>query len=142
MKYEKDINNLKEWFLNDFGGKEVDFKDYLDYCRWRGMLTYDEKFYDRVIFNKANALKLYKEFQSPVKRTAKLLGLTYKELAEQIGYTENGLKNAIAKNQITEQLKKTLELLLENKELKNKLEIQNTKFNELKNYFKRFFLDF
>ena len=142
MKYEKDINNLKEWFLNDFGGKEVDFKDYLDYCRWRGMLNYDEKFYDRVIFNKANALKLYKEFKSPIKRTAKLLGLTYKELAEQIGYTENGLKNAVAKNQITDQLKKTLELLQENKELKNKLEIQNTKFNELKNYFKRFFLDF
>lgn len=142
MKYEKDINNLKEWFLNDFGGKEVDFKDYLDYCRWRGMLNYDEKFYYRVIFNKANALKLYKEFKSPVKRAAKLLGLTYKELAEQIGYTENGLKNAVAKNQITDQLKKTLELLQENKELKNKLEIQNTKFNELKNYFKRFFLDF
>ena len=96
----------------------------------------------KVAFTKANCEKLYKEFQSPVKRTAKLLGLTYKELAEQIGYTENGLKNAVAKNQITEQLKKTLELLQENKELKNKLEIQNNKINELKNYFKSFFLDF
>ena len=56
--------------------------------------------------------------------------------------TENGLKNAVAKNQITDQLKKTLELLQENKELKNKLEIQNNKINELKNYFKSFFLDF
>lgn len=140
MKYEKDINNLKEWFLNEKKADESSFDDFLEYCLWRGL--FNDSLMAKVAFTKANCEKLYKEFQSPVKRTAKLLGLTYKELAEQIGYTENGLKNAVAKNQITDQLKKTLELLQENKELKNKLEIQNNKINELKNYFKSFFLDF
>ena len=140
MKYEKDINNLREWFLNEKKADINSFNDFLEYSLWRGL--FNDSLMAKVAFTKANCEKLYKEFQSPIKRTAKLLGLTYKELAEQIGYTENGLKNAVAKNQITDQLKKTLELLQENKELKNKLEIQNNKINELKNYFKSFFLDF
>ena len=140
MNYEKEINELKEWFLNEKKADIKDFNDFLEYSLWRGL--FNGSLMTKVPFTKANCEKLFKEFQSPVKRTAKILGLTYKELAEQIGYTECGLKNAISKNKISDQLKKTLELLQENIELKNKLEIQNTKINDLKNYFKNFFLDF
>ncbi|CAA6818921.1 MAG: Unknown protein [uncultured Sulfurovum sp.] len=47
-----------------------------------------------------------------VKRVSKELGLTYKELGEQIGYTEGNLKKAVHDNRTTEQLKKAIELYL------------------------------
>ena len=56
-----------------------------------------------------------------VKRVSKELGLTYKEFGEKIGYTEGGLKNLIFKNQVTKHLQKSIELYLENIELKKEI---------------------
>nr|WP_321311463.1 hypothetical protein [uncultured Campylobacter sp.] len=95
MSNEKEINELKEWFLNEKKADINSFNDFLEYSLWRGL--FNNSLMAKVAFTKANCEKLHKEFQSPIKRTAKLLGLTYKELAEQIGYTEGTLKNIVSK---------------------------------------------
>ena len=128
MNYEKDITELKKWFINEKNADEQDFNDFLEYCQWRGMLNKDAKFIDKLPFTKTNANKLLKEFSSPVKRTAKLLGLTYKELAKELGYSEPALKSAVAKDKVSSPMLMTLNLLLENKALKD--EIQDLK-NEI-----------
>ena len=56
-----------------------------------------------------------------VKRVSKELGLTYKELGEEIGYSEISLKKAVYDNRTTEQLKKAIKLYLENLKLKDRL---------------------
>ena len=69
-----------------------------------------------------------------VKDTAKKLNLTYKELGELIGYSESALKAASSSGNISEQLTKSLELLLKNQEL----QLQNNEFIELKATIKKF----
>ena len=132
MNYEKDITELKEWFINEKNADEQDFNDFLEYCQWRGMLNKDAKFIDKLPFTKTNASKLLKEFSSPVKRTAKLLGLTYKELAKELGYSEPALKSAVAKDKVSSPMLMTLNLLLENKALKDEIQDLKAKFNNLK----------
>jgi len=39
-----------------------------------------------------------------VKKVSKELGLTYRELAEKIGYTEGSLKTFVSKNQVNKRL--------------------------------------
>jgi DNA-binding XRE family transcriptional regulator len=56
-----------------------------------------------------------------VKKTCRELGITQKKLAEKIGITESGLKTAISKNNFSMQIKKNIELLLENQRLQNEL---------------------
>ena len=48
-----------------------------------------------------------------VKKVSKELGLTYKKLGEEIGYSEGALRGAVSTNQVSPQLKKALELYLE-----------------------------
>ena len=48
-----------------------------------------------------------------VKKVSKELGLTYKKLGEEIGYSEGALRGAVSTNQMSPQLKKALELYLE-----------------------------
>ena len=55
-----------------------------------------------------------------VKRVSKELGLTYKELGEEIGYSESNLRRSVSTNQLSLQLKKALELYLENARFKQK----------------------
>jgi ribosome-binding protein aMBF1 (putative translation factor) len=55
-----------------------------------------------------------------VKRVSKELGMTYKELGEKIGYSENTLRYSVSKNQLSIQLKKAIELYLEIIQLKAK----------------------
>ena len=55
-----------------------------------------------------------------VKRVSKELGLTYKELGEEIGYSESNLRRSVSTNQLSLQLKKALELYLENAKFKQK----------------------
>ena len=55
-----------------------------------------------------------------VKRVSKELGLTYKELGDEIGYSESNLRRSVSTNQLSLQLKKALELYLENAKLKKK----------------------
>ena len=54
-----------------------------------------------------------------VKQTAKELGLTYKELSKELGYSESALNAAARKDELSEPLK-ALELYLENLALKKK----------------------
>jgi len=63
-----------------------------------------------------------------VKKVSKELGMTYKELSEEIGYTEANLKRSVSTNQISKQLQKSIELYL--KTIKLEKEIENT--NQLK----------
>jgi len=60
-----------------------------------------------------------------VKKVSKQLGLTYRELGKAIGYSEGTLRRAVSKNEMSSQLKKAIELYLENIKLKeNKEEIK------------------
>ena len=57
-------------------------------------------------------MKRSKNFEHPVVKTYKFLRLTYKELGEQIGYTEYALKTSVSENKISDPMKKALELLV------------------------------
>lgn len=59
-----------------------------------------------------------------VKKVSKELGMTYKELGEEIGYTEANLKRSVSTNKISKQLQKSIELYLKTIELEK--EIENT----------------
>ena len=69
-----------------------------------------------------------------VKRVSKELGLTYKELGEEIGYSESTLRRSVSKNQISEQLKKAIELYLEITKFKEKEEEENRKKDLIATY--------
>lgn len=64
-----------------------------------------------------------------VKATAKALGMTYKQLGDEIGVTEGTLSNASSTGNISKQLERSLELLKENYELKKDFEVVS-KFKE------------
>lgn len=115
-KNKKIIDNLMKEQNFDF--KENEYENFMEYVQERLIL-------------KMNLKRLYSEFKNPVKKTLKNLNLTYKELSEQIGYTEAGLKNAVSKNKITLQLEKAVNLLVENYKLKM---IILEKDKEIENY--------
>ena len=56
-----------------------------------------------------------------IKRVCKELGLTYKELGEKIGYSESNINKVASTGQISNQLKKAIEMYLENLELKKQI---------------------
>lgn len=131
---EKSKNIIVE-FLKEQEFDFSNFDDFIEYIQFRGMLNQNVKAIDKIIFTKANLRKLYAEYINPIKKTAKILGINYKELAKITGYSENGLKNASYRNTFTEQLKITLDLLLENHKLKKQLSRQNESIDNLKNAF-------
>ena len=57
-----------------------------------------------------------------VKKVSKELGITYKELAEKIGYTESNLRKSVSQNKISYQLEKAINLYIRILELEEKLE--------------------
>lgn len=59
---------------------------------------------------------------SIIKKTCKELGLTYAQLAEQIGYSEPAIKKAIANDNVSEPMNKAISLYLRNLELEKQLE--------------------
>ena len=69
-----------------------------------------------------------------VKKVSKELGLTYKQLGEKIGYTEGNLKTLVSKNQVTNNLKKSIELYLETLELKKEIEESNNFKEVIRNF--------
>ena len=62
------------------------------------------------------------EDENIVKKTCKELGMTQKELAEMLGVPQSTV-SGWAKNDIPKMTQMALELLIENKELKEKLDI-------------------
>ncbi|PZP12122.1 MAG: transcriptional regulator [Aliarcobacter butzleri] len=77
-----------------------------------------------------------REEQNIIKKTCKEIGLTYAQLAEEIGYSEPAIKKAIANDNISEPMKKAIELYLENLELKKELENSNKIKQTLKEWLK------
>jgi len=57
-----------------------------------------------------------------VKKVSKELGLTYKELAEKIGYSESSLRKTVSNNTLSSQLETAIQLYLDNLKLKEELE--------------------
>lgn len=60
-----------------------------------------------------------------IKKTAKELGMTYKELGEAIGYSESAISNSSRMNKPSKALQKSIMMYLENRELKLKVELLN-----------------
>lgn len=114
--------------LKKIGVKMDNYDEFIEYCKNRGLFGDDVPFYNRVIFTRQNVRKLYKEFLSPIKQASKLLGITYKELGEIIGYSESTLTNAVVKDKISTPMIKAIQLALENHKLKNELKKQNIVF--------------
>jgi len=69
-----------------------------------------------------------------VKKVSKELGITYKELGEEIGYTESSLRKAVSDNRTTLQLQKAIELYLKNR----KLEAEQEKNKKMEKIMKEF----
>lgn len=67
-----------------------------------------------------------------IKKVCKELNLTYKQLGELIGYSEGALKSAVNSGNVSEPMKKAIELYLENLELKDKLKVLDDLSNILK----------
>ena len=72
-----------------------------------------------------------------VKKVSKELGLTYKELGEEIGYGESILRQSVSEKRISKQLKKALELYIKTIELEKTID----KTNKLKNTLKALILE-
>jgi len=68
-----------------------------------------------------------------VKKVCKELGLTYKQLGEKIGYSENAVSNA-ARGKVSPQMQKAIELYLKNLELENKLQKCENFKNSIKDF--------
>ncbi|MBR2157346.1 MAG: transcriptional regulator [Campylobacter sp.] len=73
------------------------------------------------------------EKENLIKQTCKELNLTYKQLGEAIGYSESAINNSARQEKISEPLKKAIELLIENTQLKQEL----TDFRTLKEILSR-----
>lgn len=57
-----------------------------------------------------------------VKKVCKELGLTYKQLGESIGYSEGTIRNIASKQEVSEPIKKAIELLYKLEKYKKELE--------------------
>lgn len=77
------------------------------------------------------------EKENIIKATCKELGLTYKQLGEFIGYSEAAIKAALAKNEISEPMKRAIELYNETLILKK----QNAEYESFKVFFKTILKD-
>ena len=137
MINEKD-KKIIDKFLKEQNFDFDKYDDFIEYIQARGMLNDNVKLLDKVFFTQANLNKLYSDYINPIRRVAKQFGFTYKELAEKIGYSESGLKNVITNKKISEPMKKSLELLIENAELKHKLKLKSEAMDNLKTYLKDF----
>jgi transcriptional regulator with XRE-family HTH domain len=57
-----------------------------------------------------------------VKRVSKELGITYKELAEKIGYSESNLRQSVYSDKLSLQLQTAIELYIETLNLKKRVD--------------------
>jgi predicted DNA binding CopG/RHH family protein len=69
-----------------------------------------------------------------VKKTAKELGMTYRQLGEAVGYSEDAIKQAASSGNISQPMAKALELLEQNITLKAEKEELQTLKTLLKNF--------
>ena len=69
-----------------------------------------------------------------VKHVCRELGITYKKLGEEIGYSESSLRKAVSDKRTTLPLQKAIELYLKNR----KLEAEQEKNKKMENMMKEF----
>ena len=74
-----------------------------------------------------------------VKKVSKELGLTYKELGEEIGYTEANLRKAVSDKRTTNQLKKAIELYLKNLQLEEEKSSNNQMEKAIREFISQLF---
>ena len=110
----------------------VDYEDFLAYMHERGVRNSDIGIIDKYRLTNKSAEKFYKEYANPIKKASKLLNLTYKELAEITGYTEAVLKTAVSKNQVSNLMEHTFNILMENDSLKKELADRDNTIQMLK----------
>ena len=72
-----------------------------------------------------------------VKKVCKELGLTYKQLGEKIGYSEGSIRNVASKTEVSDAVKKAIELLYELEECKKQLQECETLRQTLNNFLKK-----
>lgn len=130
MISEKDKKIIDD-FLKEQNFNFDEYDEFIEYMQSMGMLNDDIGILNKRFFTKSNLKIMYERYKNPIKRVSKELGFTYKELAEQIGYTEGGLKTAIAKGNISEPMKKALELLVENYKLRSVIVEKDKKIENL-----------
>jgi hypothetical protein len=65
--------------------------------------------------------KMEEKSENIVKKVCKELGLTYRELGERIGVKESSLAVMVSKDNISEQIQKAIELLIENENYKKEM---------------------
>lgn len=68
-----------------------------------------------------------------IKKTCKELGLTYAQLADEIGYKSDTVNSVASRGNISDSMKKAIEMYLEIKNLKNQL----NEYDELKKLLKK-----
>ncbi|WP_297916843.1 hypothetical protein [uncultured Campylobacter sp.] len=120
MLNEKDKKIIDD-FLTEQGFDFSKYDDFIEYIQARGMLNKNIKLIDKLFFTKPNLKRLYQEFNNPIKRVCKQYKLSYKELSALIGYGEYSLKTIASTGAVRESLEKSLQLLMENMKLKEKL---------------------
>ena len=114
--------NINQDKHDKFANFELDDSDLV--CKTCGYVDSEIKF-------------LYDGQENLIKYTCRELGLTYKQLGEAIGYSEAAIKAAIAKNEISEPMKRAIELYQETLNLKE----QNKEFETFKSFFKNILKD-
>ncbi|MFW0714187.1 hypothetical protein [Aliarcobacter butzleri] len=97
----------KIFLLTDLSNENQDFRE--------EVFKYAE-YYHLGQFIRLNQLN-----ENIIKKTCKDLGLTYAQLAEQIGYGENSVSNA-SRGEVSKAMQKAIELYLRNLELEKQLE--------------------
>ncbi len=119
--YENQITIIDEE-LNKIGVNLGDnYDNFIEYCKNRGLFGNDTPYKSIGSFSRENIRKLYKEFRSPVKQVSALLGLPYKELGKQIGYSGMALNSAVVRGELSVPMQKSIELFLKNYDLKKRL---------------------
>lgn len=71
-----------------------------------------------------------------IKLTCKELGLTYKELAEAIGYGEGAIKNSASTGNVSEPMNHAIKMYKHILELENEIKSSNQIKNNLKEWLK------
>lgn len=105
------------------------YDNFIEYCKNRGLFGNDTTYRSIGCFSRENIRKLYKEFLNPIRQIRGLLGISYKELGEEIGYTGSSINNAVHRCELSIPMQKAIELFLKNYDLKKELERQKISFN-------------
>ncbi|WP_119184020.1 helix-turn-helix domain-containing protein [Aliarcobacter lanthieri] len=138
---EYDLYNIVWFEFLDYGIKQQISKVEFEIYTKESFLNPKWEKIDNIPFGKERLFNLkLQEYLEPeiniIKKTCKEFNMTQKELAEKLGIKEQSLRNMTSSNKITEQVEKTINLLIENNELKKQLTDYNILKEVLKNLIK------